>query len=97
MSSLSKSIFSRRSNESEGEYQDRVADDERTFRNALSGEAGHRLVHLLLSHVNPTHPRFGNGRTVEEAAFRDGQCDIIATLMLYGTNIGISKPNANEP
>jgi hypothetical protein len=88
------SIFPRLPEETDKQYWDRFekSPEHRTFRNALSGEAGHKLIQLLVFHRNPVHARFAPGRSNEEAAFRDGQADVIAALMLFGTNLGISKP-----
>ena len=93
---LSQSIFARREGESIEDHETRKAGIERVFRNALSGQEGHELIQLLLAHRNPVHPRFTPGRTTEQAAFIDGQCDVISTLMLYGTNLGLSKPDEQQ-
>jgi hypothetical protein len=93
---LAQSIFARRDGESIEDHETRKAGIERVFRNALSGQAGHELIQLLLAHRNPVHPRFAPGRTTEQAAFIDGQCDVISTLMLYGTNLGLSKPDEQQ-
>ena len=89
-------IFPRKEGEKDREYWQRVegSDDFRTFRNALSNLAGHKLINLLVKHRNPTCARFAPGRSIEQAAFLDGQMDVINTLMLYGTNLGISKPES---
>lgn len=91
---LRDSIFPRNPGESDAAYWARIekTPDYRSFQSALSSPNGTRLVQLLISHRNPTSARFARGRTIEESAFLDGQMDVIATLMLYGTNLGISKP-----
>lgn len=89
---LQQSIFAQRTGEPDDVYANRRQKLERVFRNALSGQAGHELIQLLVTHRNPVHPRFAPGRSTEEAAYIDGQCDVIATMMLHGTNMGISKP-----
>lgn len=97
--SIDDMIFSRLPGETDEAFAARYADNERTFRNVLANLDGHKLVALLTGAVNPVRPRFGPGVTPEMAAFRDGQADVIATLLTRGTNLGISKPNDyhNQP
>jgi hypothetical protein len=75
-----------------GKSEKEAEDIRQTFRNALSGQSGHELVQLLVEHRNPLQSRFAPGRTNEEAAYIDGQTDVISALMIIGTNMGISKP-----
>lgn len=93
---LAQSIFARREGETIEAHKKRKEAAERVFRNALSGQSGHELIQLLIEHRNPTHPRFRPGRSTEDAAFIDGQSDVISTLMLYGTNMGIAKPEGYQ-
>ena len=90
--SIDDIIFSRRPGETDEAYEARFADTERAFRNVLATLDGHKLVNLLVQARNPIAPRFEAGVSSEMAAFRDGQADVIATLLTRGTNIGISKP-----
>ena len=90
---LSSLIFAKREGETDEAFKLRHDKAERVFRAALANKAGHELIQLIINHRNPTHARFGNGRNSETAAFIDGQSDVISTLMLYGTNLGISKPD----
>jgi hypothetical protein len=90
--SIDDTIFGKRGDESLEDHAARVQATERVFRNVLSGLEGHRLIHLLMQARNPLRPRFIPGITPEQAAFRDGQADVIATLMSRGTNLAISKP-----
>jgi hypothetical protein len=91
--SIDDIIFAPRVGESLEDHAHRVSDLERVFRNVLATVEGHKLVQLLTQARNPVLPRFGAGISTEQAAFRDGQADVIATLMLRGTNLGISKPD----
>jgi hypothetical protein len=91
--SIDDAIFAKLPGESEEDYAARLSVLERPFRNVLANAEGHKLVHLLVSIVNPTYPRFSAGVSSEMAAFRDGQADVIATLLRRGTNLGISQPN----
>lgn len=91
--SIDDIIFAQRPGESDEAYTSRLSDTERTFRNVLANLEGHKLISLLTHARNPVVPRFGVGITSEMAAFRDGQADVIATLLLRGTNLGLSKPD----
>lgn len=90
--SIDEMIFRRLPKESDEDYATRVTGLERTFRNVLATMEGHQLMALLTAAVNPVLPRFSAGVSAEMAAFRDGQADVIATLLVRGTNLGISKP-----
>jgi hypothetical protein len=91
--SIDDIIFGQRVGEDTEAHAIRVMDTTRIFRNVCATGEGHKLIHLLVQARNPLRPRFGHGITPEEAAFRDGQADVIATLMHRGTNLAISKPD----
>lgn len=91
--SIDDIIFRRLPKETDEDYAIRSEALERTFRNVLANLDGHKLVSLLTTAVNPISPRFREGVSPEMAAFRDGQADVIATLLTRGTNLGISKPS----
>lgn len=97
--SIDDIIFGLRPGEPPDEHEKRVQDTERTFRNVLATLEGHKLVSLLTQARNPILPRFEAGISPEMAAFRDGQADVIGTLLIRGTNLGISKPDDyhNQP
>lgn len=90
--SIDDMIFGQRVGEDAEAHAIRVKDTTRIFRNVFANAEGHKLIHLLVQARNPLRPRFAHGITPEEAAFRDGQADLIATMMHRGTNLAISKP-----
>jgi hypothetical protein len=97
--SIDDIIFGRHPGEADDAYASRVDEIQRAFRNVLASLEGHKLIALLTQAVNPIKPRFGAGVSPEMAAFRDGQADVIATLLTRGTNLGMSKPDNyhNQP
>lgn len=82
MRTISEKIFDVRSGESEPDYRKRVEEAKTIFQAALGGANGKRLLNLLAAHSHPMAPRFGEGKTPEEAAFLDGERSFLATLIL---------------
>lgn len=92
MTSIEDKLLAPRPGETPEAHQARVDEVVNICRGALSGAPGHALVNLLVTAANPMRSRFPISTTSEEAAFRDGQADVVAFLILHGTNLGISRP-----
>jgi hypothetical protein len=88
--SITDALLAPRPNETPESHQDRRDEVRRVCRAALADGAGHALINLLISAANPMRSRFPGAATAEEAAFLDGQADIVSFLILEGTDIGIS-------
>lgn len=84
-------LFSPLPDESEEAHAERVRQLSTMVERVLDTEDGHALVNMLLDVRNPLLSRFGTGRTVEEAAFVDGQADVIGFFVRHVTGLGISK------
>jgi hypothetical protein len=93
ITSISQRLMSPIAGEDPASHQARVDEVRRVCRAALATGEGHALINLLLTAVNPMHSRFPGAATPEEAAFRDGQCDLLGFLVLEGTNLGLSRPS----
>lgn len=89
--SITDLLLAPRTGETPASHQDRADEVRRVCRAALADGAGHALINLLISVANPMRARFPSATTSEEAAFIDGQLDIVAFLILEGTNIGFSE------
>lgn len=96
MRSVDVSIFAKRVGETDENHDARTRDLDRLFRRVFDNQDGHRLLHLFLMAHNPLKPRFINTSDPVVAAFRDGQADVISTLLLRGTNMGISTPTNDD-
>lgn len=84
-------LFGPLPDESPADTEKRVRAMASIVERALDTADGHELVNMLLEARNPVLSRFGVGRTVEEAAFCDGQADVIGFLLMHGTSLGIAK------
>jgi hypothetical protein len=86
MKSVGEIIGERQSHETDEAYQKRCEDVSRKFKAVFNNAAGFEVLRLLYSASHPMAPRFGEGRTNEEAAYLDGERGLIAFLWLNGTN-----------
>lgn len=84
-------LFASLPDEAPEAHAERVRQLSTMVERVLDTEDGHALVNMLLDVCNPLLSRFGVGRTVEEAAFVDGQADVIGFLLRHGTTLGFSK------
>jgi hypothetical protein len=88
--SIDDILFTPLPGETSEAFSIRMDDTKRLFRNVFANQHGHKLINMLVHAINPTRPRFGIGVSPEMAAFRDGQCDVIFTLLTRGTNLGVT-------
>lgn len=84
-------LFSPLPDEAPEAHAERVRQITTIVERVTETEDGQALVNMLLDVCNPLLSRFGTGRTVEEAAFVDGQADVIGFLLRHGTTLGFSK------
>ena len=87
MKSLEELLYSPHPGESPEAHASRCEEQDAIVRAVMEGGAGHRLAQLLCSGRNPLESRFSRGNDATEAAFIDGQCDVIALLLRRGTNL----------
>jgi len=77
--------------ETAAEAEARVKQTQKLFRRVFDNADGKKLLKMLYTHSHPLAPRFGAGRSAEEAAFLDGERALIGLLWLNGT----SEPTMN--
>ena len=82
MSNVSEILMAPREGETQEAHAQRCEVIEKTIKAALSGEAGGRLLNMLIEARHPMEPRFAMGRTETEAAFADGEASLIGWLLL---------------
>lgn len=90
-------LFSPGADELPEAHAERVRQLTTIIERVLDNSSGHELVNMLLEARNPVLSRFGVGRTVEEAAFCDGQADVIGFLLVHGTSLGIANSKPTRP
>lgn len=93
MKSLEELLYSPLPGETPEAHAERCAEQDSLVRAVMETAAGHKLAQFLCSGRNPLESRFARGSDANEAAFIDGQCDLIGFL-LKRTNLLISKPKA---
>lgn len=86
MSNIGETLFGPLTGEPPEATEARAEANKQVFERALNNQAGRELLRLLYSVSHPMAPRFGHGRTPEEAAFLDGERSLIGLLWLNGTN-----------
>lgn len=85
MRNIGEIIFDPQPKESEEDYAKRVAIIAGKLKTVFNNPAGLEVLDILTTASNPLAPRFGGGRTAEEAAFLDGERSLIGWLWLNGT------------
>lgn len=81
MRNVGEIIYSPIEGESEEQYEARVEEADKIFKNALGNQAGLDLLRLLSGASPPIAPRFLSGGTDTEAAFLDGEKHLIGLLI----------------
>lgn len=88
---LANDLKARRDGEAPEAHAKRLSDTQRLFRNVFADPDGIQLVQLLVTYLRPLQPRFIGNRTPEEAAFRDGQCNVLNAILDLGTDLLVAK------
>lgn len=92
MKNLGELLFAPKPGESPEVAAVRIDRNGQIFKAALNNQAGLELLRLLYAESHPMAPRFGGGRTTEDAAFLDGERSLIGLMWLNGTHETTLKP-----
>lgn len=82
-----QSLFDPREGETPEETAARQEKTVSLLRRVFNTPDGRRALGLLCNACHPMEPRFLSGITPEQAAFRDGQRDVLGVLWLNGTTL----------
>jgi hypothetical protein len=94
MKTLEELLYAPRPGETPEAHKARCEEQDAIVRGLMSTATGHQLAQMLCSARNPLESRFSRASDATEAAFIDGQADVVALLLRRGTNLLFSKPTS---